>query len=75
LFQFQETEHQRSFPHSFPPKRQIRPRKSTSPARRIPMKKLVHILLISLALLGSVSTAFADGGDPMPTKPPNQGVR
>jgi hypothetical protein len=39
------------------------------------MKKLVHILLISLALLGSVSTAFADGGDPMPLKPPNTGVR
>lgn len=33
------------------------------------MKKLVHILLISLALLGSVSVAFADGGDPMPTGP------
>lgn len=31
------------------------------------MKKLVYILLISLALLGSVSTALADGGDPMPT--------
>jgi len=34
------------------------------------MKKLVHILLIGLALLGSVSTAFADGPDPMPTNPP-----
>ncbi|MFZ3211587.1 MAG: hypothetical protein WA188_08735 [Terriglobales bacterium] len=33
------------------------------------MKKLVHILLISLALLGSVSIAFADGGEPMPTVP------
>ena len=31
------------------------------------MKKLVHILLISLALLGSVATAFADGPEPMPT--------
>jgi len=39
------------------------------------MKKLVHILLISLALLGSVSVAFADGSDPMPTKPPSQSVR
>ncbi len=39
------------------------------------MKKLVHILLISLALLGSVSTAFADGGDPMPTEPPPQAAR
>ena len=39
------------------------------------MKKLVHILLISLALLGSVSTAFADGGDPMPLKPPMYSVR
>jgi len=39
------------------------------------MKKLVHILLISLALLGSVSTAFADGGDPMPTLPPTQAAR
>jgi hypothetical protein len=39
------------------------------------MKKLVHVLLIGLALLGSVSTAFADGSDPMPLKPPNQGAR
>jgi hypothetical protein len=39
------------------------------------MKKLVHVLLIGLALLGSVSTAFADGGEPMPLKPPNQGIR
>ena len=39
------------------------------------MKKLVHILLISLALSGSVSTAFADGGDPMPLKPPTTNVR
>ena len=39
------------------------------------MKKLVHVLLISLALLGAVTPAFADGGDPVPTKPPGQGVR
>lgn len=41
------------------------------------MKKLVHVLLIGLALLGSVATALADGGDPTPTiaKPPIQGVR
>jgi len=39
------------------------------------MKKLVHILLISLALLGSVSTAFADGTDPVPLKPPQQSAR
>ena len=35
------------------------------------MKKLVHVLLIGLALLGSVSTAFADGPSPTPGKPPN----
>jgi len=34
------------------------------------MKKLVHVLLLTVALLGAVSTAFADGGDPMPLKPP-----
>jgi hypothetical protein len=39
------------------------------------MKKLVHILLISLALLGSVSTALADGTDPTPTVPPPQAAR
>jgi hypothetical protein len=39
------------------------------------MKKLVHIVLLGVALLGAFSTAFADGGDPAPTKPPNQGVR
>jgi len=39
------------------------------------MKKLVHVLLIALALLGSVSTAFADGPDPIPTKPPVQNAR
>jgi hypothetical protein len=32
------------------------------------MKKLVHILLIGLALLGSLSIpSFAEGSDPMPT--------
>jgi len=39
------------------------------------MKKLLQVLLIGLALLGSVSTAFADGTDPVPTKPPTQGAR
>jgi hypothetical protein len=39
------------------------------------MKKLAHVLLIALALLGSVSTAFADGGEPTPTNPPVQNVR
>jgi hypothetical protein len=39
------------------------------------MKKLVHILLISLALLGSAASAFADGPDPMPTGPPIGNVR
>ena len=39
------------------------------------MKKLVHVLLIGLALLGSVSSALADGTDPVPTKPPTQGAR
>lgn len=39
------------------------------------MKKLVHVLLLTVALLGAVSSAFADGSDPMPLKPPNQGVR
>jgi hypothetical protein len=39
------------------------------------MKKLLQVLLIGLALLGSVSTAFADGPDPQPTKPPTQGAR
>lgn len=39
------------------------------------MKKLVHVLLLTIALLGTVTGAFADGGDPMPLKPPNQGVR
>jgi len=39
------------------------------------MKKLLQVLLIGLALLGSVSTAFADGPDPAPVKPPNQGLR
>ena len=34
------------------------------------MKKLVHILVICLALLGSATTVFADGPDPMPTGPP-----
>ena len=39
------------------------------------MKKLLHVLLISLALLGSVSAAFADGTEPIPTQPPGQGAR
>jgi len=39
------------------------------------MKKLVHTLLICLALLGSATTVFADGPDPMPTGPPIQGAR
>jgi len=39
------------------------------------MKKLLHVLLISLALLGSVSAAFADGTDPMPLTPPGQSIR
>jgi len=39
------------------------------------MKKLVHVLLPGLALLGSVCTALADGGGPVPTKPPTQSVR
>jgi len=39
------------------------------------VKKLLHVLLLTLALLGSASTAFADGTEPMPTKPPNTGVR
>ena len=39
------------------------------------MKKLVHVLLLGIALLGSVTTVFADGPDPVPTKPPGQGVR
>jgi hypothetical protein len=39
------------------------------------MKKLVQVLLIGLALLASVSPAFADGTEPMPLKPPNQGIR
>jgi len=39
------------------------------------MKKLVHVLLISLALLGSVSTAFADSPAPIPTLPPGQSIR
>jgi len=39
------------------------------------MKKLVHILLLAVALLGSVSTAFADGTEPMPTLPPNAVAR
>jgi hypothetical protein len=34
------------------------------------MKRLVDVLLLSVALLGAVSSAFADGGDPCPTKPP-----
>lgn len=36
------------------------------------MKKLLRVLLIGLALLASVSTAFADGGAPIPTLPPGQ---
>jgi len=39
------------------------------------MKKLLHVLLISLALLGSVSAAFADGSEPIPTLPPGQSAR
>jgi hypothetical protein len=39
------------------------------------MKKLVYVVLLGLALLGSVSTAFADGGEPIPTKPPVQNAR
>jgi len=39
------------------------------------MKKLVHVLLLAVALLGSVSVAFADGTEPMPLKPPGQGAR
>jgi hypothetical protein len=39
------------------------------------MKKLVHVLLIGMALLGSVSAAFADGPDPTPLKPPSQSIR
>lgn len=39
--------------------------------RRTLMKKFAHILLLSLALLASLPTsAFADGTDPTPTKPP-----
>lgn len=35
------------------------------------MKKLIHILILSLTLLGTLTVpAFADGGEPTPTKPP-----
>ena len=39
------------------------------------MKKLVHVLLISLALLGSVSAAFADEISPIPWTPPGQSAQ
>jgi len=39
------------------------------------MKKLVHVLLLGIALLGSVTAVFADGSDPCPTKPPNAQAR
>jgi len=39
------------------------------------MKKLLHVLLIGLALLASVSSAFADGGAPIPTLPPHQSAQ
>jgi len=39
------------------------------------MKKLLYVVLIAIALLGSVSTAFADGTEPMPTQPPIQNAR
>jgi len=39
------------------------------------MKKLVHLVLLGVALLGAVSVAFADGGDPIPGRPPNVAIK
>ena len=37
------------------------------------MKKLIHILALTLTLLSSLAIpAYADGGEPVPTTPPKK---
>jgi len=38
------------------------------------MKKLIYVLVLGITLLGCLP-ALADGGDPIPTKPPVGNVR